>query len=76
MHCNNGVWKWYADDASAVTFLANIAPFLRVKRVQAKLALEFAKTKTGGAGSITAEVFDLREHLCNMVRAEKDRQYG
>lgn len=76
LHCSNGVWKWYADDASAVAFLASLAPFLRVKRVQAELALEFAKTKTGVAGSITAEVFDLRERLCNMVRAEKDRQYG
>ena len=76
MHCSNGVWKWYADDAAAVQFLETITPFLRVKKLQAELALEFSKTKQGGRNSITAEVFDLREKLCLAVRAEKDRQYA
>jgi hypothetical protein len=76
MHCSNGVWKWYADDAAAVQFLETLLPFLRIKKSQAELALEFSKTKKGGKGSITAEVFDLREKLCSAVRAEKDRQYG
>jgi hypothetical protein len=76
IHCSNGIWKWYADDAFAVQFLEAITPFLRIKKAQAELALEFSKTKKGGYGSITAEVFDLREKLCVAVRAEKDRQYG
>ena len=76
LHCSNGVWKWYADDASAVEFLKSITPFLRIKQKQALLALEFAETKKGGHGTITAEVFNIRERICKDVRAEKDRQYA
>lgn len=76
LHCSNGIWKWYADDASAVQFLESITPFLRIKKTQAELALEFSKTKKGGNGSITAEVFDIRERLCIAVRQEKDKQYA
>jgi hypothetical protein len=76
IHCNRGVWKWYADDAAAVQFLETLTPFLRIKKAQAELALEFSKTKKGGKDSITAEVFELRERLCVAVRKEKERQYA
>ena len=76
LSATNGVWKWFADDAFAVEFLMQIRPYLRIKAVQADIAIEFAKTKKRGNGSLTAEVFSLREHYCNAIRAEKDRQYA
>jgi hypothetical protein len=76
LHCNRGIWKWYADDAFAVEFLTKLRPYLRVKASQADIAIEFTKTKKGGYGSITAEVFKLREDYCVAVRAEKDKQYA
>ena len=49
-------WEWKVQTAQALRFLKLIAPFLKIKQPQAKLAIEFGKARKQGRRKTEAEI--------------------
>ncbi len=72
--------EWRCESKKAVFFLESVLPYLRIKRRQAELAIEFQKTVIKGMihrknGTFTRqipdEILQKRQTLVNLCRQEK-----
>jgi hypothetical protein len=63
----NGIkqaWEWGVNGRRAIHFLRQIYPYLRVKRLQAEVAFEFAETLScPGQNKLTTETIETRDKL-------------
>lgn len=58
---NRDIWKWYIDNNEAKKFLRKVLPYLRIKKDQAKLALEFLNILKKGYGGFSTRLLSLEE---------------
>ncbi len=57
-------YSWTLSNLSAVNFLKSILPFLRIKKSQAELAIEFQSTVIGrGRRKIPENIFKIRDDM-------------
>ena len=65
-------YRWRVEGQTAIAFLKDIYPYLRIKRMQADIAFEFVKTlRTIGGDTrtpISDEVFNIRDAHHNRIK--------
>jgi hypothetical protein len=67
----DGSYFWIASNKSAYEILKRITPYLKYKKPQAILALEFFEGFTRTNRALPPEEFERRERILNALKAEK-----
>jgi len=52
-------WRWWITDTKAGEFLSIILPYLKLKKGEAQVAIEFLTTRTGHRGNIPTQEWEV-----------------
>jgi len=78
---DNDAYAWHLSGRHAADFLTAIKDYVKLKRFQLDVALEFHATRNfqkyhhGRGSKVPAEIIERREQLAQMLKADKKAQY-
>ena len=70
------IYRWTNAGRAAAHFLMLIKPYVKIKKRQIEIAIEFAATITDRGYPIANEIVDLRFKLMNEIRQENQGKYS